>query len=238
MFNISILLFICFTGLISSEEGVSSDNVKTNFNETQTSTIIVPTISQTNESNVVVDSKHNLTMLAKKDGNLIVNGNGVALGRKISPEIESKVASSNTALIIVITVLVAVVIVGGVLGAIFVMKRRLFVWNLNDKKSDGANGVLTNASSENGSVNKCEGVIETKTEEVNETEEKKEQVKIETIVENVEEKPQETNLTEQNASSSLVVNVLNELNEVNEKAKSNANLDQIDAEKQPLNNNE
>ncbi|CAF0906111.1 unnamed protein product [Brachionus calyciflorus] len=163
------------------------------------------TIEASNSSNPIVNSNHNLTMMAKKESNLIINGSGLA-------EIKTT-ASSSTSSIILIVLAVVILVAGGVIGAFFVMKKRLFMWNLNGEKLENNDGGMNNESSQNGSINKVDGVmIETRTQQVNEIEENKQEV--------LENFPV-TNLTQQNSTS--VANVLNEI------------VSQVDQEKQPLN---
>lgn len=225
MFKFYIVCVLVTFGLLCSSEEIVDTSNEVVVNNTANLTT-----EETVKTNSVITDNHNLTMFAKKESNLIVNGSAMSVGRNIKPDIELS-ASTNVLAVVVVAVVAALCLVGAVVGAIYVKKRRLFVWNLSGKKSDGqdgANGVLTNASSENGSVNKCEGVIETKTEVVTETEVKKEQAEPEQIKE-------ESNLNEQKASSSLVVNVLNELNECSKDEKKSEG-EQADPEKQPLKN--
>lgn len=228
MLKLYISIVLVTFGLLCSSEEIVDNTTKVVVNET-----VDATTELTDNSNSVNADSHNLTMFAKKESNLIVNGSAMSVGRNIKPEIGT-VASTNVMAVVVVAVVVALCLVGAVVGAIYVKKRRLFVWNLAGKKSDGqdgANGVLTNASSENGSVNKCEGVMDTKTEVVNETETKNE------ATESEQKKEEATNLNEQQkASSSLVVNVLNELNECNKEENKTPSSTQADPEKQPLKN--
>lgn len=226
MFKFYIACVLVTFGLLCSSEEIVDTSNEVVVNNTANLTT-----EETVKTNSVITDNHNLTMFAKKESNLIVNGSAMSVGRNIKPDIELSASTNVLAVVVVVAVVAALCLVGAVVGAIYVKKRRLFVWNLGGKKSDGqdgANGVLTNASSENGSVNKCEGVIETKTEVVTETEVKKEQAESEQIKE-------ESNLNEQKASSSLVVNVLNELNECSKDEKKSEG-EQADPEKQPLKN--
>ncbi|CAF0919088.1 unnamed protein product [Brachionus calyciflorus] len=225
------ILFVLMTlnGLVFTDEIIPNA-----VNETVVPQINIPLIHDSNSSNIAINSNHNLSMLAKKENNLIVNGSGVSIGRNLSPEVQSvqqTATGSNAVTYIVVTVVIEIIVVGAVLGAIFFMKKRLFVFNLNNgekaENNDGANAVLTNASNENDSVSKLEGAVENKMEIIDETSEtKNDEVKIETQVEEKnQENPPEKKLSEQTTSTSLVVNVLNEI------------IDQVDPEKQPLNSN-
>ncbi|RNA23166.1 hypothetical protein BpHYR1_005584 [Brachionus plicatilis] len=228
MFKLYIAcVLVTFALLCSSDQSM---NTRTEVVANQTvDTTAAERTEAAEEINSVITGNHNLTMFGKKANNLIVEGNSESMGRTIKSDTESA-ASTNVLAVVVVAVVAALCLVGAVVGAIYVKKRRLFVWNLGGKKSDGqdgAKGVLTNASSENGSVSKCEGVMETNTEVV--TEVKKEESEAEQKNEEV------SNLNEQKASSSLVVNVLNELNESNKDENKPAS-EQADPEKQPLKN--
>lgn len=227
MLKLYIACVLVTFGLLCSSEEIVENTTNVVVNET-----VDATTQPTDKTNSANADNHNMTMFAKKESNLIVNGSAMSVGRNIKPDIEH-VASANVMAVVVVAVVVALCLVGGVVGAIYVKKRRLFVWNLGGKKSDGqdgANGVLTNASSENGSVNKCEAVMDTKTEVVTESETKHEATDCEPKIEEA------SNLNEQKASSSLVVNVLNELNECNKDENKTTSSAQADPEKQPLKN--
>lgn len=210
-----------------------SDINEDNITETSSST------RQMNHAFINTDlANHNLTMFSMKEKNLIVNSSGSVVGMSRNASF-STAASSSTLILILISLVVVFCIIAIIVTALFVMRRRFTIWRLNGSKSNecsgGTNGVLTNASSENESMNQCEAAIETKTEVKNQnengTEEKKNEIKTQ-------------NLPEQTSATSLIVNVLNELSEsvacklANTPSKSNNNLIETDQEKQPLKSNE
>ena len=235
-FNTIFLVYIFFQTCVC-DESVSLDSNQT---LSELNSTLAP---QSNQPFINTDlTNHNLTMFAKKENNLVVNSSGSVVG--ITRSGHSAATSSSTLILILISLVVVSCIIAIVVTALFVMRRRFTIWRLNGSKSnecsDGANGVLTNASSENGSVNKCEGVVEAKTETVDET--KTEVDNEETVEQKVEQVKTETqNLPEQTSATSLIVNVLNELSEsvacklANTPSKSTNNLINQDPEKQPLN---
>lgn len=228
--SIFLVLFLLKTGLCDEIVEVTDDH---NSNDTMSSN------PQMNRAFINTDlTNHNLTMFSRKENNLIVNSSGSVVGMSRNASFNTA-ASSSTLIVILISLVVVSCIIAIIVTALFVMRRRFTIWRLNGSKSnecsDGANGVLTNTSSENESMNKCEAAMETKTEADNQNqpaiEEKKDEIKTQ-------------NLPEQTSATSLIVNVLNELSEsvacklANTPSKSNNNLVENDQEKQPLKTNE
>lgn len=226
--SIFLVLFLLKTGLCDEIVEVTNENSTNTTSPSQ----------QMNRAFINTDlANHNLTMFSRKENNLIVNSSGSVVGMSRNASFNTT-TSSSTLIVILISLVVVFCIIAIIVAALFVMRRRFTIWRLNGSKSnecsDGANGVLTNASSENESMNKCEAAIETRNEAEKEVsnEDKKDDVKTH-------------NLPEQTSATSLIVNVLNELSEsvacklANTPSKSNNNLiEHDDQEKQPLKTNE